>query len=76
MHGTTFEGPLNFTDAFLFLTRFEGLDLSAATGLQQMQIDLACGDDKTKLPEGLKVPATWPCKFERLTCIRRNSDQA
>ena len=42
----------------------KGLDLSKATGLQQMQIDLACGDAKTKLPAGLKAPATWPCKFE------------
>ena len=64
MRGTTFEGPIDLTDAFLFLTRLEGLDLSKATGLQQQQIDLACGDAKTKLPAGLKAPATWPCKFE------------
>lgn len=64
MRGTTFEGAIDFTDAFLFLARLEGLDLSKATGLQQMQIDLACGDAKTKLPTELKAPATWPCKFE------------
>ena len=64
LRGTTFEGPIDFTDAFLFLARLEGLDLSKATGLEQMQIDLACGDAKTKLPAGLKAPATWPCKFE------------
>ena len=64
LRGTTFEGPIDFTDAFLFLARLEGLDLSKATGLQQVQIDLACGDAKTKLPAGLKAPATWPCKFE------------
>lgn len=61
---TSFEGPIDFTDAFLFLTRIEGLDLSAATGLEQWQIELACGNDQTKLPAGLSVPATWPCKFD------------
>ena len=34
----------------LFLTRIEGLDLSAATGLAQWQIDMSCGDGNTKLP--------------------------
>jgi len=56
-----FEGPLSFDRAFMFLTRIEGLDLSAATGLEQSQIDLACGDAKTKLPAGLKTPTSWPC---------------
>lgn len=60
----TFEGPVDLTNAFLFLTRLEGLDLSQAKGLQQWQVDLACGDASTKLPAGLKAPATWPCKFE------------
>jgi uncharacterized protein YjbI with pentapeptide repeats len=61
LSGTTFEGPLDFDQAFLFLTRIEGLDLSAATGLEQAQVDLACGDDKTKLPAGLTAPSSWPC---------------
>jgi uncharacterized protein YjbI with pentapeptide repeats len=59
-----FEGPIEFDGAFLYLTRIEGLDLSAATGLQQAQIDLACGDATTKLPSGLSAPATWPCAFD------------
>jgi uncharacterized protein YjbI with pentapeptide repeats len=59
--GARFEGPLIFDQAFLFLTRIEGLDLSAATGLEQAQVDLACGDDKTKLPVGLTTPSSWPC---------------
>lgn len=59
--GATFEGAIDFEDSFLLLTRIEGLDLSAATGLEQQQIDLACGDDKTKLPSGLTAPGTWPC---------------
>ncbi|SEH92961.1 Uncharacterized protein YjbI, contains pentapeptide repeats [Rhizobium tibeticum] len=57
----TFEGPVAFDRAFMFLTRIEGLDLSAATGLEQAQVDLACGDAKTKLPAGLSPPANWPC---------------
>lgn len=59
--GATFEGAVDFEDTFLLLTRIEGLDLSNASGLQQEQIDLACGDDKTKLPSGLTAPGTWPC---------------
>ncbi|MFD1746509.1 pentapeptide repeat-containing protein [Rhizobium helianthi] len=54
-------GPVDFASAFLFLTRFEGVDLSQATGLKQDQIDLSCGDQKTKLPAGLVAPASWPC---------------
>ncbi|WP_244480366.1 pentapeptide repeat-containing protein [Rhizobium sp. Root1220] len=57
----TFDGPLAFDHAFMFLTRIDGLDLSAATGLDQAQINLACGDAKTKLPSGLSAPVNWPC---------------
>ncbi len=59
--GATFEKPILLDQAFLFLTHIEGLDLSKSEGLQQQQIDLACGDDKTKLPDGLTAPSTWPC---------------
>lgn len=62
--GVKFEGPIDFSGAFLFLTRIEGLDLSAATGLKQWQIDDACGDQATKLPAGLTAPADWPCKHD------------
>jgi uncharacterized protein YjbI with pentapeptide repeats len=60
----TFEGPLGFDHAFLFLTRIEGMDLSAAEGLEQSQVNLACGDKSTKLPSGLVNPPEWPCDFE------------
>jgi uncharacterized protein YjbI with pentapeptide repeats len=60
-HNATFDGPVDFDNAFMFLTRIEGLDLTKATGLKQEQIALACGDGKTKLPAGLSVPTTWPC---------------
>lgn len=61
LQGAKFEGPLAFDGAFLFLTHIEGMDLSQATGLQQWQIDQACGDQNTKLPADLKAPANWPC---------------
>jgi len=59
-----FEGPIEFDDAFMYLTRIEGLDLSAASGLQQAQIGQACGDAATKLPAGFSRPANWPCAFD------------
>jgi uncharacterized protein YjbI with pentapeptide repeats len=62
--GTTFEGPIAFDNAFLFLTRIEGLDLSEATGLTQEQVAIACGDAKTTLPAGLTAPANWPCQHD------------
>lgn len=62
--GAKLGGPVDFTSAFLLLTRIEGVDLSMATGLDQKQIDIACGDAKTKLPNGLTAPASWPCPEE------------
>jgi uncharacterized protein YjbI with pentapeptide repeats len=62
--GSKFEGPLDFTGAFLFLTRFEGVDLTAAKGLEQGQVDQACGDPATKLPAGISAPSEWPCAFD------------
>lgn len=38
----------------------EGVDLSLTTGLVQNQVDEAIGDEKTRLPEGLARPASWP----------------
>jgi len=61
LHAAQFSGPIDFAGAFLFMTRIEGLDLSAATGLKQWQIDQSCGDANTKLPADLKPPAGWPC---------------
>lgn len=63
IHAITFEGPIDFSGAFMFLTRIEGMDLSAATGLTQAQIELACGDGATRLPPDLKPGPNWPCKF-------------
>jgi len=63
IHAIKFEGPIDFSGAFMFLTRIEGMDLTAATGLTQPQVDLACGDAATRLPEGLKPGPAWPCEF-------------
>ena len=59
--GALWSGPLDFQNAFLLLTRLDGADLSAATGLVQEQINLACGDGATRLPPGLTAPPHWPC---------------
>ncbi len=58
----SFEKIPSFSNAFLFQTNFSGVDLSNASELKPWQIEMACGDDKTKLPEGLTKPDTWPCK--------------
>lgn len=55
------EGPIPLEGAYLLLTRIEGVDLSGSEGLAQWQVDMACGDSDTKLPEGLTRPANWPC---------------
>lgn len=54
----------SFTSAFFYRTLIEGVDLSAVKGLVQWQIDMACGDDATVLPEGLQKPDSWPCNSE------------
>jgi len=59
--GAVMQGPVSFSGAFMYLTRIEGVDLSNATGLQQAQLNLACGDNTTRLPTWLKAPAVWPC---------------
>jgi uncharacterized protein YjbI with pentapeptide repeats len=56
-----FEGSLDFSNAFLSLTRIEGVDLSSSIGVEQHQLDMACGDKRTKLPKGLTTPLSWPC---------------
>jgi len=55
-----FEGA-NLTGAYTLLAHFEGADLSRTGGLQQDQLEIACGDDETKLPADLTRPASWPC---------------
>lgn len=53
----------NFTleGSYMFLTRIEGVDLSSLKTLKQWQIDMACGNDATILPQGISRPNSWPC---------------
>jgi len=57
-------GNIDLSGSYLFLTNIAGLDLSSAGGMQQWQIDMACGDDNTVLPSGLTKPTNWPCAAE------------
>lgn len=59
-----FETAIDFEGAYLYRTRFEGVDLSKAKGIAQWQIDLACGDASTKLPQGINPASGWPCAEE------------
>lgn len=61
LNGAVIDGATSFSGAFMYLTRVEGLDLSKASGLQQAQINLACGNNTTILPSWLKAPSSWPC---------------
>lgn len=51
----------NLTRAYTYLTRIEGIDLSKTTGLTQEQLEIACGDSNTQLPDALEQPTAWPC---------------
>jgi uncharacterized protein YjbI with pentapeptide repeats len=52
---------VNFKGAYTFLTRFEDVDLLGTLNLDQLHLELACGNAATRLPEGLTMPETWPC---------------
>jgi len=43
-------------DANLSNANFSGADMSRVQGLKQAQLDVACGDEKTRLPVGLSLP--------------------
>lgn len=45
----------DFTGATLSITSIKGTDFRRARGLTQSQVDAACGDAGTKLPDRLKV---------------------
>lgn len=62
LRGAEFDVPPTFANAYLFLTRIEGVDLSKASDLNQWQVNLACGDDNTLLPEDIQKPVNWPCE--------------
>lgn len=43
-------------DANLENANFSGADMSTVQGLKQAQLDVACGDERTRLPVGLSLP--------------------
>ena len=45
-----------FDGARFFITRFEGANLESAKGLTQLQLNSACGDQHTRLPDGFSIP--------------------
>lgn len=61
--GATMAGA-DLQASWTYLTVFNGVDLSGVKNISQEQINLSCGDDKTKLPEGMTRPTTWPCAAE------------
>jgi len=54
MAGAKMDGA-DLTGAKTSITSFLGTDLRKVKGLTQKQMDVACGDTKTKLPPGLKI---------------------
>lgn len=54
-------GTFNVENAFLLQTNIEDRDMTKTIGLVQWQVDMACGNDNTILPEGLTKPDSWPC---------------
>nr|WP_246408521.1 pentapeptide repeat-containing protein [Parvularcula dongshanensis] len=57
--GSTFDGA-DLSGALLDGSHLTGADLRGAIGLTQVQLDMACGDEATQLPDGLHVEACGP----------------
>ena len=53
----TYFGSSNLTGANLSGANLSGADLSIARGLNQTQLNAACGDHTTRLPTGKTIPA-------------------
>ena len=62
--GAGIDENFSLEGSYMFLTRIEGLDLSGSKTLKQWQINMACGNKETILPEGISAPDTWPCDFD------------
>ncbi len=63
LHSAVFENvrleSASLQDAMLYLANLKGVDLRKVKGLTQYQINMACLDQYTKLPQGLSQPK--PC---------------
>ncbi len=62
-HGANLSGA-DLKGAYTLLTRLQGTDLSQTLGLTQDQLEIACGDGDTRLPDGLRRPESWPCESD------------
>ena len=49
-------GTANLTNAIFNDADFSGADMSRVQSVTQSQLDVACGDEKTRLPLGLSLP--------------------
>lgn len=54
--GTYLQGA-DFRRAVLTGANFSGAEMDRAAGLTQRQLNGACGDESTRLPPGLRIPA-------------------
>lgn len=54
-------GKFQIKNAYLLQSNIENVDFSGAIGLEQWQVNMACGNDDTVLPAGLTQPDNWPC---------------
>jgi len=54
--GTYLQGA-RFGGAHLSGANFSGAEMDRAVGLTQAQLSKACGDESTRLPKGLRIPA-------------------
>ncbi|MEM1086883.1 MAG: pentapeptide repeat-containing protein [Pseudomonadota bacterium] len=52
----TYFGSSTLKSADLSQANFSGADLSLTIGLTQAQLNKACGDAATRLPQGLRIP--------------------
>jgi len=62
--GANLQGA-NLWEANLQHTHLEGADLRKGRGLAQDQVNRACLDEATQLPEGLRKPAPCPLTLLR-----------
>lgn len=53
---------VSIAGAYTYLTHFEDTDLTGFRDLTQEQIDLACGNGRTRLPSDRRMPDSWPCE--------------
>jgi len=53
---------VDFWRAYTYRTRFEDVDLSQVQRLSQLQLEIACGNANTRLPEDRLMPDNWPCE--------------